>query len=56
MLYPIEIKKTSSPRASMVKSFDVLPKDVRGKGALLSFVNEDVPLSANVSAVPFFYL
>ncbi|GAB1825608.1 MAG: ATP-binding protein [Burkholderiales bacterium] len=56
MLYPIEIKKTSSPRASMVKSFDVLPKEVRGKGALLSFVNEDVPLSSNVSAVPFFYL
>ena len=38
----------------MIKSFDVLPKEVRGKGALLSFVNEDVPLSSNVSAVPFF--
>lgn len=55
-VYPIEIKKTASPNASIVKNFDVIPEDIRGEGALICFVKEDFPLTRDVSAVPISYL
>lgn len=55
-LYPIEIKKTSSPNSSMVNNFSILPENLVGPGALLCFVKEDIPLTKNVTCLPFSYL
>lgn len=53
-LFPIEIKKTASPRKSQIKQFSVLKKfkkDV-GSGALICLVNETIPITETVQAVP----
>lgn len=55
-LHPIEIKITASPRLSMVENFDLLPGNKRGEGALICFVEQDLPLNKEVSALPISYL
>jgi predicted AAA+ superfamily ATPase len=58
VLYPIEIKKTAAPSHSAKRQFPVvgkLGKDV-GPGAVLCFVERDVPLSHEVTAIPVSYL
>ena len=57
-LYPVEFKKTASPSQSASKHFHVLEKlteNVR-HGAVICFVERDVPLSREVTAIPVGYL
>lgn len=58
VIYPIEIKKTATPSTQASKAFSVaanLGKTV-GHGAVLCLTPRDVPLSANVTAIPMGYL
>lgn len=57
-LYPVEIKKTASPSHHAKKHFTVLDKlgKAVGPGAVLCFVERDIPLSRAVTAVPLGYL
>ena len=57
-LYPVEFKKTASPSRMASKHFHVLEKLGKkvGHGAVLCFVEKDVPLSRDVTAVPVGYL
>lgn len=57
-LYPVEIKKTASPSHNAKKPFAVLDKlgKTIGPGAVLCFVERDIPLSRAVTAVPLGYL
>jgi hypothetical protein len=57
-LHPVEIKKTASPSLHARRHFRVLEKLGRpiGLGAVLCLVERDVPLSAQVTAVPMSYL
>jgi hypothetical protein len=57
-LYPVEIKKTASPSQHARRHFRVLEKLGRpiGPGAVLCLVPRDVPLSADVTAIPMSYL
>jgi predicted AAA+ superfamily ATPase len=54
-LHPIEIKTTSDPSRSMIKTFDRLVgisgKDV-GAGAVICLVKERLPLAENTWALP----
>ena len=54
-LYPVEIKKTSNPDASMASSFDVLDKDVekkRGTGVILCSSKYRLSLKDNLIVLP----
>ena len=58
VIYPIEIKKTATPSTQASKAFSAaanLGKTV-GHGAVLCLTPRDVPLSANVTAIPMGYL
>ena len=55
-VYPFEIKKTAAPRLSMVKNLELIPKSKRGRGAIVCFVKQDLPLNREVSAIPMSYL
>lgn len=57
-LYPIEIKKTASPSHNAKRHFPVLGKLGKplGPGAVLCFVERDIPLSRDVTAIPLAYL
>jgi len=57
-LYPVEIKKTATPGSDTAKSFATLERFAKkvGHGMVVCFVNEDVPLSKEVTAVPVAYL
>ena len=52
--YPIEVKKTASPRRELVQPFAALEhvKEPVGEGAVLCLCNQTVPLSREVDAVP----
>lgn len=54
ILYPIEIKKTATPSNTAVKNFPALLKlGVKvGHGAVICLVNNPIPLSKDVTAVP----
>lgn len=56
--YPVEFKKTASPSRTASKNFHLLEK--LGKkvrhGAVLCFVEKEVPLSREVTAIPVGYL
>ncbi len=53
-LHPIEIKLTANPTAAMVKNFKVLENP--GFGCLVCMRDTDIPLTANVSAIPVGYI
>lgn len=57
-LYPVEIKKTASPSQNTRHQFAALDKlgKTIGQGAVLCFVERDIPLSQSVTAVPVGYL
>lgn len=57
-LHPIEIKKTATPSLTASKSFhllNALDKKV-GHGAVICLISKDIPLSADVTAIPVAYL
>ncbi len=56
--YPVEFKKTATPSKTASRNFRLLEKLGKpvGHGAVLCFVDRDVPLSASVAAVPIAYL
>lgn len=57
-LYPVEIKKTASPAHNAKRRFALLDKLNKpvGAGAVLCFVERDIPLSREVTAIPMGYL
>ena len=57
-LYPIEFKKTATPSKTASKSFAALEKFDKkiGHGAVICFVEKDVPLSRDVTAIPVGYI
>ena len=57
-LYPVEIKKTASPSQNASRQFAVIDKleKTLGQGAVLCFVERDIPLSETVTAIPVGYL
>lgn len=57
-LYPIEIKRTASPKESDIKNFNTLKaKDIpMGKGAIICFYENLMPLNREVEIVPMSYL
>lgn len=56
--YPVEFKKTANPSYHTFKHFQILNKLNRkiGYGAVMCFVEKDVPLSDMVTAIPISYL
>ena len=56
--YPMEFKKTATPSKTASRHFHLLEKLGKrvGHGSVLCFVEKDVPLSTNVTAVPVGYL
>ena len=57
-LHPVEFKKTGMPSRTASKHFHLLGKLGRkvGHGAVLCFVDRDMPISKDVTAVPVGYL
>lgn len=57
-LYPVEIKKTASPSHNAKRHFAVLGKLNKsvGPGGVLCFVERDIPLTREVTAIPLAYL
>ena len=55
---PIEFKKTATPSKTASKNFSVLKKFDKkiGHGAVICFVEKDVPLSRDVTAAPVGYI
>ncbi|MBL6665288.1 MAG: DUF4143 domain-containing protein, partial [Rickettsiales bacterium] len=56
-LYPIEFKKTATPSRTASKNFSALEKFDKkiGHGAVICFVEKDVPLSRDVTAIAVGY-
>ncbi len=51
-LYPIEIKKTGSPKKEMVKNFELhIPGQKMGYGALICLTDKARPLTAYANAI-----
>ena len=57
-LYPVEFKKTATSSRKTSKSFHLLEKlgKAVGQGAVICFVERDIPLSREVTAIPIAYL
>jgi predicted AAA+ superfamily ATPase len=57
-LYPVEFKKTATPSQTASKHFPALEKLGKkiGQGAVICFVEKDIPLSREVTAIPVGYL
>jgi predicted AAA+ superfamily ATPase len=57
-LYPVEFKKTATPSQTASKNFHLLEKLGKkvGRGVVLCFVRQDIPLSSEVTAIPVGYL
>ena len=59
ILYPIEIKMSTMPKASMASEFDVLdgiPDKKRGMGAIICLLDRKLYLRGNLVALPLEYL
>ena len=56
ILYPIEFKKTSSPKKDDVKNFSVLDNQKVGKGAVICLAATHFPITDKVDAVPVSYI
>lgn len=54
IIYPFEIKKTSSPNKSMINNFQTLESSVKnvGPGGLLCFYPDIIPLNENNKSFP----
>ena len=57
-LYPVEFRKTATPSATASKHFHLLEKLGKkvGHGAVFCFVEQDIALSEDVTAIPIGYL
>lgn len=55
-IWPIEIKKTSSPNLSMTKNFSLIDKDMLGRGAIICTVSKLTSVGNNVLVVPVSYI
>lgn len=57
-IYPIEFKKTATPSKTFSKNFSLLKKFQKkiGHGAIICFVEKDIPLSSEVTAIPVGYI
>jgi predicted AAA+ superfamily ATPase len=57
-LYPIEFKKTATPSKTASKNFSALEKFNKkiGHGVVICFVEKDIPLSKDVTAIPVGYI
>ena len=53
-LYPVEVKKSASPRRDWVRNFHALDRLglQRGEGAVVCLCKESLPIDASVSAIP----
>ena len=59
LLYPLEIKMSTMPKAAMAAEFDVLdgvPDRKRGMGAILCLIDRKLYLRENLVALPLTYL
>ena len=59
ILYPIEIKLSTMPKASMASEFDVLdgiPDKKRGMGAIICLIDRKLYLRENLVALPLEYI
>lgn len=58
LLHPIEIKKSSNPNHSMIKSFDILKKSLVpvGQGAIICMKDKLTALDSNTLIIPIWYL
>ena len=58
IIYPIEIKKTSSPLLNTTKNFSVLAtlKKEIGTGAIVCLKNKDTPITKNIFTIPVWYI
>ena len=59
ILYPIEIKMSTMPKAAMASEFDVLdgiPDKKRGMGAIICLIDRKLYLRENLLALPLEYL
>ena len=59
ILYPVEIKMSTMPKASMASEFDVLdgiPDKKRGMGAIICLLDRKLYLRENLVALPLEYL
>ena len=59
ILYPIEIKMSTSPKANMSSEFDVLDgvsDKKRGTGAIICMIDRKMYLRENLVALPLSYL
>lgn len=59
ILYPIEIKLTSSPKANMTSAFEVLdkvPETKRGMGTIICLIDKKTHLRENLVALPIEYI
>ena len=58
-LYPVEIKMSANPNASMAAAFSVLDLDrtkIRGKGAIICLYDKLISLKEDLMAVPIEYI
>ncbi len=55
-IWPIEIKKTSSPNLSMTKNFSLIDKDMLGRGAIICTVSKLTSVGNDVLVVPASYI
>ena len=54
-VYPIDIQKTTMPKANMASEFDILdniPEKKRGMGVILSLIDRKMHLCDNLVALP----
>ena len=59
ILYPIEIKMSTNPKAIMASEFDVLdgvPDTKRGMGAIICLIDRKLYLRENLVALPLWYI
>ncbi len=59
ILYPIEIKMTTNPKADMTAEFDILdnvPNFKRGTGVILCLYDKKIYLRENLVALPIWYI
>lgn len=55
-LYPIEIKKSANPDKNMIKNFSVIPEDRIADGAIICLIDNDLPITKHVNAIPISYV
>ena len=59
ILYPVEIKMTTMPKAIMASEFEVLdgiPEKKRGPGTIICLINRKLYLRENLAALPLEYI